>query len=111
MGNDENQEDMVLDQSMHCISPIGSPKIYDLLKKSGTRSQSPTKVEMSSSGLNARVVRNGNAGVTPRKFPSSPKIAVLRMNTSRDHKSIHSWIQQQQQHGYVIIHEPILTGK
>jgi chromosome segregation ATPase len=60
-------------------------------------SKSPQKSpEFFSKGLNAKVVRNGHAGVTPKRFEQTPKIPIIRMNTSRGVDAIHSWIEMEE---------------
>lgn len=70
-----------------------SPKLYGDPEKPCSMPNSPQKSEFFTKGLNARVVRNGHAGVTPKRFEATPKIPSLRMTTSRAVDSIHSWIK------------------
>jgi predicted nucleic acid-binding Zn-ribbon protein len=74
-----------------------SPKLYGDPEKTILGSKSPQKSpDFFSKGLNARVVQNGHAGVKPKRFESTPKIPILRMNTSRTVDAIHSWIEMEE---------------
>ena len=95
----QNQNQPVENQSSLRIQDFQeSHNFYDDPEKPIPVSNSPQKLEFSSQGLNARVVRDGPAGVTPRKYISTPKNPILRMNTSRAHDSIHSWIEMEEAH-------------
>lgn len=88
---DTNIQDELVDETLQ-----ESPKIYGDPEKPFSTPNSPQKSELFTKGLNARVVRNGNAGVTPKRFESTPKVPVLRMTTSRAVDSIHSWIKMEE---------------